>query len=391
MQDEIAFYKGIEIEKKEQVVATETKPAEDTKKEEVTPDKQEEKEDFSTLAPQELYKKAEMLFDSFEYLKSIQILTLLLDKKTEIVGSNLLFETYELLAKAYSKLTKWKYALYYYDIMEKHYNNISDIENVYRIQYEQAHIFYQSYRIVDAIKILKSLVSLSKTPDVISKSNVLLGNIALSASNKQMALDYYKEGIKNITETSEKSLKMELYFKYAILSDENNDMNSAIEYYQKCIEINDTTSKYKALAYSNLGDLFYDNELFEEAKGCFEKAYEADKVNNNEYGMYYSLSKVIELTDKKEKDKLVKMAAEAKEHALKTDDYNALLLSVIKLGDVYYDYPEPEKALEEYMALYKEGVEVIEEPNFSMIKSRIEDIRARLGKERFEELVPDYE
>ena len=66
-------------------------------------------------------------------------------------------------------------------------------------------------------------------------------------------------------------------------------------------------------------------------------------------------------------------------------------MSVIKLGDIYYDYPEPEKALEEYMALYKEGIEVIEEPNFSMIKARIEDIKARLGEDKFKELVPDYE
>ena len=392
MQDEIAFYKGIDLD----VPKIEDKQAKDKEAEAAesaeTVEAQAEKvNEFEGLTTQELLAKSKELFDKFEYLKVIEALTLVMDKKEEIQGSDSLYFVYDLFAKTFSKLTRWKYALYYYDLLERHYQNISDYEKMYLVQFEKAYIYYQSFRIVDSIKILKTLLTLSQNNYVLSGCNVLLGNIALSTSNKEVALQHYDAGIKYIDENTPNHLKMELYFKYAILSDENSDINSAVEYYQKCIAINDTTSKYQALAYSNLGDLFYDNDLKSEAKDCFEKAYEADKISENDYGMYYSLSKLIELTEKSEKDKLVKMAVEAKEHALKTDDYNALLLSIIKLGDVYYDYPEPEKALEEYLSLYKEGVEVIEEPNFSMIKSRIEDIRARIGKEKFEELVPDYE
>lgn len=390
LQDEIAFYKGIEITPPK----TEAKPQESEQKEEET--KAEEKEEkpqinYDEISTQDLFNMASEGFVKYEYLQTVELLTVILSRKDTIQGTELLYSTYKLLAETFKKLAKWDYAIFYYELLERHYQNVSDFDNMYLIQYEKAVVYYSSYRIVEAIKLLKTLISISNNNSIISGANVLLGNIALSTSNKAVALQHYESGIKHADDTTPKSVRMELFFKYAVLSDENGDINNAVEFYQKCIEINDTTSKYKALAYSNLADLFNENNLYKEAKECYQNAYEADKINGNEYGMYYSLSKIIPLTDKKEKDLLVKMSLEAKEHALKTDDYNALLLSIITLGDVYYDYPEPEKALTEYLSLYREGVEVIEEPNFSMIKSRIEDIRARIGKEKFEELVPDYE
>ena len=392
LQDEIAFYKGIEITPPKTAESTENNDSHKDEQAEQKDQKEEKpKINYDDISTQDLFNKANEEFSKYEYLMTVELLTVILSRKDTIQGTELLYSTYKLLAETFKKLTKWQYALYYYELLERHYQNISDFDSMYLIQYEKATVYYSSYRIVDAIKLLKTLISLSNNNTIIMGANVLLGNIALSTSNKSVAIQHYEEGIKYADDTTPKGLRMELFFKYAVLSDENGDINNAVEYYQKCIEINDATSKYKALAYSNLADLFNENNLFSEAKECYQKAYDADKENGNEYGMYYSLSKIIPLTDKKEKDLLVKLSLEAKEHALKTDDYNALLLSIITLGDVYYDYPEPEKALEEYLSLYREGVEVIEEPNFSMIKSRIEDIRARIGKEKFEELVPDYD
>ncbi len=385
--EEIAFYKGIDVEPSESSNTVEQEP------QHVTEQKAEIKDstpDYENFSIEELVKKTEDYFAQYDYLKALDVLTFILGKKSTIQGTQILYKVYKLIAETYTKLSKWNYALYYYDLLESHYSNLSELENMYLIQYEKASIFYQIYKIVDSIKLLKSLVTLSKSNYILAGSNIMLGNISLSASNKQLAVEYYKHGIARVDDTVPNSMKMELYFKYAVLSDEFGDIGTAVEYYNKCIHIDEKESKYIALAYSNMGDLFYDNDLKADAKACFQKAYEADKLNKNEYGMYYSLSKVLELTDNTDKDLLVKLAKEVKEHALKTDDYNALLLSIIKLGDVYYDYPEPEKALAEYLSLYREGVEVIEELNFSMIKARIEDIRARLGKERFEELVPDY-
>lgn len=337
----------------------------------------------------ELISMADTSFKSYKYSSTIEILTAIMERKNDI-SSDVLYNTYFLLAQTYSKLTKWSYALYYYDVLEKHFETLSDIDNINKIQFEKAFIYYQCYKIIDAIKILKNLTVTSKQYDIIAKSDILLGNIALSASNKIMAQEYFADGLKHSDGISDSTILMELYFKNAVLADENGDIDLAIKYYKKCIELNDEKCKYFSLAYSNLGDLFFDNNLLSDAKMCFENTYNADKKNNNYYGMYYSLTKILELTDRKEKEARLALAAEAKECALKTDDYNALLLSVIQLGDEYYNYPDPQKALAEYMALYNEGVDVIEEPNFSLIKSRINDIKARIGKEEFERLAPNY-
>ena len=395
LQAEIAYYEGINLDNvddndkadsESEMISQDSESDSENTKSEVA----EKQNEYDSFTPDELYDKATTEYGSFSYAKAIDMLTNLLGRK-DTVEVELKYKTYELLAKIYSKLTKWSYSLYYYELLEEYYTSVGNTDKVADIRYERAFIYYQSYKIIDAIKLLKDLQMLVQNNLIVVKTSILLGNIALSASNKPLALEYFAKGIKHIEDVDDAALKMELFFKYGILSDESGDTDNAISYYNKCIEINDSKCKYLALSYSNLGDLYYDNGRFAEAKECFEKSYGADKENDNFYGMYYALTKIIELTDKKDKDKLVELALEAKECALKTDDYNALLLSVIKLGDIYYDYPEPEKALAEYLALYREGVEVIEEPNFSLIKSRIEDIRARLGKEKFEELAPNYE
>lgn len=385
LQEEIAFYKDIPVEPKEEKKAEE----QIQEKQDENKEKPEENLDYRTLPIKDLYNKSIEFIEKYEYPKAIDALSIILDQKDKVQGSNLLYDTYTQLAKTYSYMKKWKYSLYYYELLEKHYEAISDKENLHLIQFEQGKIYYQCLRIIDAIKQFKTLCAVSKDNTIIAGCNLLLGNIALSASNTELALEYFKEGVSHIDDKTDNKTKMELYFKYAILSDEANDINNAIDFYQKCISIDDETSKYKALAYSNLADLFYDNDLFEEAKECFKKAYESDKFNKNEYGMYYSLSKVIELSETKDKESVLKMTKELKEHAKQSGDYNAIISSTIKLGDTYYDIPEPELALKEYMEVYK--IEDLEEHNIKVLKSRLNDIRARLGKERFEELVPNYE
>lgn len=389
LQDEIAFYKELNIQPAHEEVQENEQPSQDAPAEETQ--KQDETENLMSLSTQELMNKAFEHYANYDYLKTIDVLTILLSRKNELIESNNLFNVYGMLAQTYDCMKKWKYALYYYDILENHYNDLDKKESVQLVRFEKANIYYQSYRIIDSIKLLKDLITNSKLKEVLVKSYVLLGNIALSASNVELAFQYYKNGIDNIEDSTEPNVQMELYFKYAILSDENNDMNTAIEYYQKCIAGNDESSKYKALAYSNLGDLFYDQELQVEARDCFVRAYAADKLNSNEYGMYYSLSKIIELTDKREKEDLVVMAREAKNLALKTQDFNAIIDATIKLGDVYYDFPDPESALKQYMELYNLDREEFGEENLKQLKSRLNDIKARVGDDRFAELVPNYE
>ena len=107
--------------------------------------------------------------------------------------------------------------------------------------------------------------------------------------------------------------------------------------------------------------------------------------------MYYSLSKIIELTSRQEEDKRLTYAKEAKEHALKSNDYHAIVDATLKLGDLYYDYSQAENALNEYIELYRADKNKFSEYNLNKLTSRLDDIKARLGKDTFEKLIPDYE
>ena len=68
---------------------------------------------------------------------------------------------------------------------------------------------------------------------------------------------------------------------------------------------------------------------------------------------------------------------------------NAFLERILGSADFEKDDPLPFASLDEYLEVYK--IEDLEEHNLKVVKSRLEDIRARLGKEKFEELVPNYE
>lgn len=392
LSHEIAFYKNIQIEEPQKTIEEHQeaeKPKEEISSEPIKVDTK--INEYLNLPIIDILKESTETFCNYDYLKTLELLSVILSRKYEIKDNTILYATYNMLAKTYSKLTKWKYALYYYEILEKYYTNIGNKDSVNIVKFEIANIYYQTYRTFDAIKLLRELLAVTKDNQIIVNCNILLGNISLSASHKDLAIKYYKDGIDNIDANTEKSTAVELFFKFAILSDENNDINNAVEYYQRVIEINDTKSKYTALANSNLGDLFLDNELFDEAKDCFKKAYEIDSTNNNDYGMYYSLSKIIELTSRQEKDKRLTYAKEAKEHALKSNDYHAIVDATLKLGDLYYDYSQAENALNEYIELYRADKNKFSEYNLNKLTSRLDDIKARLGKDTFEKLIPDYE
>ena len=384
LNDEIAHYRKTSVGIKENIIEQPSAltPINTTKK-----IKSEIKDE--NLSSKELYSRAFKLFNSYDYIKVLDILSRILSKEQN--DRNLINSSYNLLAQTYAKLEKWKYALHYYKLLNEYYTLDGDTENQHKIRYETAKVYFKSYRIIEAIRELRTLLPLVKDKRIKIGCNIMLGNISISAANKELALQYYRDGIGEINSETDKSTAIELFFKYAVLSDENEDLDSAIEYYQKVIGFDEPSNKYTALAYSNLGDLFCDNELYDDAKDCFEKAYLADKAHGSEYGMYYSLSKIVDLTDKQEEETRIKNACEAKEHAIKTRDYHSIIEATIKLGDLYYDYSKPQLALKEYVELYNADKDTLDEYNFKMLKSRLEDIKVRIGDDEFKKSVPNYE
>ena len=344
---------------------------------------------YKDLSSFELLQKAQEFYNSYEYREVFDLLFLLVDRKDDLKNEQLYKSVYILIAKTYTRLKRWKYALYYYSILADFVKDKSE-EELNNIKYEMAVLYFESYQKSKAMQILTELVKTSNSPNLLLGCYIVLGNIALYSSNKDLALSYYKKGIQFVTVESDMQSVKELYFKYASLSDDKDDIASAIEYYKKCIDIKDDSNKYTPLAFSNLGELFIDNSMFQDAYECFTNAVEIYKVYKNDFGMYYCLSKLYELTDISEKDKKSEIAQKSKEYALLTGDKYAIINSTLQYGDALLNASDIESALKEYLEIYNNKELCLDEYNSKMLKLRLDDVKARIGKEKFEELVPNY-
>ena len=387
MTQELARFKNIPLEIEELKDTSTQNNANDNNTQIITKPKIE----YSELSPEDILKKALESYEAYEHLETLECLSAILQKKANLSDSNILQDTYKLLSETYTRLSKWEYALYYYDILEKYYEQTTNKIELDNIKYKKTNIYYQSYQFYSAINLSKKILATVKDPQILADTNIILGNIALSTSNKEIALKHYQDGIKQIDASTKKETALELFFKFALLSDENDDFTNAVEYYQRCTDIDLKNNKYIALAHSNLGDLFYDYELKNEAKEHFEKAYECEKDNNNNYGMYYSLSKIVELTTREDKDLRIQLQEEAKKQATISKDEGTIIDATLKLGDIYADYALSEKALKEYLEIYNSSKNSFSEYNMNKLRQRIQDIKARLGEDKFGELAPNYE
>ena len=131
--------------------------------------------------------------------------------------------------------------------------------------------------------------------------------------------------------------------------------------------------------------------MLEDAKSHFIKANELEIKTGNDYGAYYTLVKLVELTPRQEKDVRIKMMTDARSYAINSRDNDSIISSTIALGDMFYDYSMPKDALIEYFNLYTQGKDIMEPENLDKLRDRIQDIKARMEKEEFEKLAPNYE
>lgn len=357
---------------------------------EVQQEVKKENEEIINLTPEELLSKTKEALDKYDYIQALKYLSAILMNQSAYENRELINDSYYLLVTAYSKLSKWEYALYYLNLLEEYFRENNKQTELQNILYERANILYKQNKIIDSINILKRIIANTTDREIIVKSNLLLANISLLANNSLLGLNYIKTSLANITEKTDVSIVSELYFQFAFLSDEFKNEETAIEYYKKCIELNCEPNKYTALSYSNLGEIYSDKELQEEAKKNFEKASELEKSLGNDYGVYYTLSKIVELTPREEKEIRLKLMNDARGFAINSRDNDSIISSTIALGDMYYDYSMPQDALIEYFNLYTQGKDIMEPENLEKLKSRIQDIKARLGKEEFEKLAPNY-
>lgn len=309
------------------------------------------------------------------------------DEKIDVQTKN---EVRLALAKVYKEIGSYSKAVYYLERIETYYKKNNEVINLNYLYYELTDIYFLMYKCERAIKTIKKVIYSVDTPQsLMVASCTLLGNIYTSQNNPNEAYSYYKKALESLDENTSEETLSELYFKYALASDDRGDEKTAFEYYTKCITLNED-NPYKSLAYSNMGACYFDNNNLADAKDCLKKAYDIEKRNNDYDGIYYNASQLAEVLVAMHDKNALNYLIEAKQSAEFLDEGYYIMESCVALGDYYYnDSSLAKKTLKEYFEAKRIAVAIGDD--VEKIDNRIKDMKLRMSKEEFSEIENKYE
>ncbi len=338
---------------------------------------------------EEKFKRAKKLAEDKKNTEAIEaFISVLNSPETDL---HTLIEARILLARTYKEIGNLPMAQHYYELVESTYKKNNEVINLNYLYYELTDLYFAMYKTERAIETAKKVIYSVDTPQSLMVSAcTLLGNIYSAINVPEEAYVYYEKALASLDENTTDATRAELYFKYALANDDNNDEKKAFEYYSKCITIN-KDNPYKALAYSNLGSCYFDNNNYSDAGDCFKKAYDLEKANNNYDGIYYSASHLAKICLKERNKKALEYLIEAKQSAEFINEDFYLLEATIALGDYYYNNISlNKKALIEYFKARRIAETLGNAVDSSKIQNRINDMKLRMDSEVFNDIEKKY-
>lgn len=342
------------------------------------------------LSLNEIVENAKRAESNYHYVKAIELYKRALNFEEELDYPKLLPIIYTRMAGAYQKVADYENAIKYFNLAQNFYEDSKEFVKANYIKLSISKILYDSYKIDKAKEYLSDIIKYSENPPIlITKVYIQLANIEDNLANINGAFEYYKLAVVNSNEAMDVETMSELYFKYALILDDKNDTKNAIEFYEKCINLSDDykINKFLSSAYSNIATLYLEKNDIESAVKNYTKAYEIDKENNNYDGMYYSSSKLASILQRKQPNDALKYLEIAMDCAKSLNDIFYMASAYLALGDFYYDKKQDEMALAQYVSAYELVKNDFSKDNINKIQMRINDIKFRLGVERFEGLM----
>lgn len=288
------------------------------------------------------------------------------------------------LAKLYKQIADYQKSSHYYELVETYYKQHKEFINLNYLYYEMTDLYYKMYKNERAVETIKKVIYSVDTPQALMvNACTLLGNIYSDMNNPDEAYSYYKKALESLDENVEQEILCELYFKFALANDDRGMINTAFEYYNKCVGIIENNS-YRALAYSNMASCYYDNNSYDDALDCFMKAYDIEKSNNNYDGVYYTAYHIAKIYLAQNSTKALEYLIEAKRSAEFINEEFYILEASLALGDYYYNKPENYKdGLKEYFKARTLARHINGTVDLNKIETRINDMKLRMSAEDF--------
>lgn len=346
--------------------------------------------EFENLSLVELMEQIKYSENNYNYPRVIDLGKKALTMEFDNDYQNYLPIIYIKLAHAFQKIANQEEALKYYTLARNVYDKAENKVKLNQVKFNMANIYYETFKIEKAKQLFLEIAqSTGVPPTLIVKSYIQLANIEEGLSNVQNAFEYYKLAIEVSNESMDIKVLSELYFKYALALDDKNDSKSAIEFYNKCINLSDDykINKFLSPTYSNIATLYMEKNDTENAVNTYAKAFKIDKQSNNIEGMYDSASKLASILQRKQPEAAREYFETALDCARQIKDVFYIVSASLAFGDYYYDQQQNEIALKYYINALDLAQNSFSQDNINKINIRINDIKFRLGVEKFENIV----
>lgn len=354
--------------------------------------KEKEQAEIKELSLIELLNLAKQTEQNYDYKKAVIIYQRALELDTDDDYYTFLPTIYTKLADAYKNLSDWFNSLKYYELAGNFYSSTGDIEKVNETKLEIANIYYITFKPDKAKELLDYILeSGTASVNLEVKTYLLLADITDSKINDNIRYNYYKHAVDISDTTVDKPILSELYFKFGLILDERDETEQAVKYYKKCVELdaNPKINTYLSSALTNIATLYDEINKPEYAAKYFIESLKADELTRNYNGIYQSSIKLAEIYIRRSPEKALQYLKRAKTCALELNETFYIASSDIALGDFYHNKKDNELAMKHYVSAYKLAQNNFSRDNISKIEIRINDLKIRLGEERFNTLAKE--
>jgi len=287
---------------------------------------------------EDVINKANSKFNEYDYNTAINLYLTVLESLDKSSQENIAVEIYHKLIIAYKKLSSYDNCLEYLSLLEDYYKNTNDVVKSIEIKLEIADVYYHMYNIKKSLAILSEIQNNNDNLPQILLFTIYLksADIYSSLSNYDLADKNYLNALNSITNDIPDYLLEKLYFQYGLLKDDSGLTNDAIYYYNKCVELQNTSSMYFPSAYFNLGLISkYKNDLSNAIK-YFKYALDADTQTNNFEGIYSSALELAKINLKENPKESLLYLKTAKNCSEYLNDTLSIATVGLMLGDFYY-------------------------------------------------------
>lgn len=333
----------------------------------------------------ELMNRAKREEDGFNYKKAIAFYQMALTLKDDENFALMVSRIYTRIAKCYEKISDWFNALKYYDMALEYFTTAGDFERLNEMRLAIANIFYITYKHSKAEMLLNDILSPHEN---ISNELRIKAHLALAAIKNhdiKEAYNHYKAAFELIEPVTSKKVLCELYYKFAAVCDDLDEIKPAVQLYKRCMDIT-KDNPYLSSAIVNLAMIFDDTGAYNLAVKYYKEGLKIDEGDKNYNGVYIAALKLAKLLAEKSPDEALEYFNKAILSAKESGEPFYIMNSNIEYGDFCEQRKEFSKALKAYMkalAVSKTSAAIEDKER---IEQKIRDLKARLGDVEFNKL-----